>query len=32
MKRLVALRENIHKIERYPRPDGHDRHCMDFMR
>ncbi|WP_219929871.1 hypothetical protein, partial [Salmonella enterica] len=25
----VALEKNIHKIKSYPKPDGHDRRCMD---
>ena len=26
------LKKNIHIIGSYPKPDGHDRRCMDFMR
>lgn len=26
------LRENINIIRSYPKPEGHNRHCLDFMR
>jgi len=32
MKISHDLRKNITIIRSYPKPDRHDRHCMDFMR